>query len=92
MSEPWPDELRLAADGAALNVRFDTGEQVALPAEAGSSSRRLYVVRGDNLWNIARAHYGDGWRYTTIFNANKGQIRDPDLIYPGQIFSLPKTD
>ena len=33
MSEPWPDELRLAADGAALKVRFDTGEQVALPAE-----------------------------------------------------------
>ena len=33
MSEPWPDELRLAADGAALNVRFDTGEQVARPAE-----------------------------------------------------------
>ena len=33
MSEPWPDELRLAADGAALNVRFDTGEQVALSAE-----------------------------------------------------------
>lgn len=33
MSEPWPDELRLAADGAALNVRFDTGEQVVLPAE-----------------------------------------------------------
>jgi DUF971 family protein len=33
VSEPWPDELRLAADGAALNVRFDTGEQVALPAE-----------------------------------------------------------
>ncbi len=33
MSEPWPDELRLAADGAALNVRFDTGEQLALPAE-----------------------------------------------------------
>jgi DUF971 family protein len=33
VSEPWPDELRLAADGAALNVRFDTGEQLALPAE-----------------------------------------------------------
>ena len=33
MSEPWPEELRLAADGAVLNVRFDTGEQVALPAE-----------------------------------------------------------
>lgn len=83
---------RLTGDGkpiARLELPF---ERVALPAEAGSSSRRLYVVRGDNLWNIARAHYGDGWRYTTIFNANKGQIRDPDLIYPGQIFSLPKTD
>ncbi len=33
MSEPWPDELRLAAGGGELNVRFDTGEQLALPAE-----------------------------------------------------------
>jgi len=50
------------------------------------------VVRGDNLWNIARAHYGEGLRYTVIFDANKGQIRDPDLIYPGQVFSVPKLN
>ena len=83
---------RLTTDGkpaARLELPF---ERVVLPVEAGSNSRRLFVVRGDNLWNIARAHYGDGWRYTAIFNANKGQIRDPDLIYPGQIFSLPKAD
>jgi nucleoid-associated protein YgaU len=65
---------------------------VAVPPTAGSDSKRLYVVRGDNLWNIARAHYGTGWHHTKIFNANKDQIRDPDLIYPGQVFSLPKVD
>ena len=53
---------------------------------------RLTVIRGDNLWNIARAHYGEGLRYTVIFEANKGQIRDPDLIYPGQVFSIPKVN
>ncbi|MDP1749431.1 MAG: LysM peptidoglycan-binding domain-containing protein [Reyranella sp.] len=82
---------RLTKDGkpvARLELPF---ERVALPAVA-SGSRRLYVVRGDNLWNIARAHYGFGWHHTKIFNANKDQIRDPDLIYPGQVFSLPKAD
>jgi nucleoid-associated protein YgaU len=49
------------------------------------------VVRGDSLWNIARSRYGDGLRYTVIYEANKGQIKDPDLIYPGQTFVIPKT-
>lgn len=83
---------RLTKDGkpvARLELPF---ERVVVPADVGSSGRRLYVVRGDNLWNIARAHYGEGWHHTKIFNANKDQIRDPDLIYPGQVFSLPKAD
>ncbi len=81
---------RLDRDGkpsARLEMPF---ERVA-GAPAGDG-RRLHVVRGDNLWNIARAHYGEGWRFTTIFGANKEQIRDPNLIYPGQVFSLPKVD
>ena len=49
------------------------------------------IVRGDNLWNIARSRYGDGLRYTAIYEANKSQIRDPNLIYPGQTFVIPKT-
>jgi len=83
---------RLAKDGkpvARLELPF---ERVAVPPVAGGDRKRLYVVRGDNLWNIARAHYGEGWHHTKIFNANKEQIRDPDLIYPGQVFSLPKVD
>jgi nucleoid-associated protein YgaU len=83
---------RLAPDGkpvARLELPF---ERVAMPPPAGGEGKRLYVVQGDNLWNIARVHYGDGWRHTTIFNANKEQIRNPHLIYPGQVFSLPKAE
>lgn len=47
------------------------------------------VTRGDSLWRISRQIYGRGIRYTEIFEANKDQIRDPNLIYPGQIFVLP---
>jgi len=47
------------------------------------------VKRGDSLWRISRATYGEGIRYTVIYEANEKQIRDPDLIYPGQIFVLP---
>jgi hypothetical protein len=49
------------------------------------------VIRGDNLWQISRTTYGRGIRYTVIYKANRDQIRDPDLIYPGQIFVLPKA-
>jgi nucleoid-associated protein YgaU len=49
------------------------------------------IVRGDNLWRISEAKYGLGQRYTVIFGANRDKIRNPDLIYPGQIFVLPKA-
>jgi nucleoid-associated protein YgaU len=50
----------------------------------------VVVQPGQNLWRIARATYGQGLRYTVIYQANREQIRDPNRIYPGQIFSLPE--
>jgi hypothetical protein len=50
---------------------------------------RLVVQPGASLWRLARDTYGQGTRYTVIYQANRDQIRDPALIYPGQIFSLP---
>jgi len=47
------------------------------------------IIRGDSLWQISRRIYGKGTRFTVIFDANQPQIRNPDLIYPGQIFVLP---
>jgi nucleoid-associated protein YgaU len=50
------------------------------------------VQPGHNLWTLARLHYGSGVLYTQIFTANRELIRDPDLIYPGQIFDMPEMD
>ena len=47
------------------------------------------VSRGDNLWRLSRLTYGAGTRYAVIYRANREQIRNPNLIYPGQIFVLP---
>ncbi|MCH7937580.1 MAG: LysM peptidoglycan-binding domain-containing protein [Proteobacteria bacterium] len=52
----------------------------------------VIVQPGNSLWRLARRAYGQGVRYTTIFEANKKQIKDPDLIYPGQVFALPATN
>jgi hypothetical protein len=86
---------RLGKDGkpvARLELPFERLATAAPAIPANGGSRKLSIVRGDNLWNIARAHYGEGVQYTIIFNANKDQIRNPDLIYPGQNFSLPKVN
>jgi len=81
---------RLDAQGrvaARLELPFVRQAPAAQMAEPGAPM--LTIVRGDNLWNIARARYGDGFRYTVIFEANRSQIRDPNLIYPGQVFRMP---
>lgn len=82
---------RLSPDGKPM-ARLELPFERPVPSAKAGDTRRLTIVRGDNLWNIARAHYGEGWQYTVIFDANKSQIRDPNLIYPGQIFSLPKVN
>jgi len=82
---------RLAKDGKPMGRLELPFERIPVPPATGNNDR-LVVVRGDSLWNIARARYGDGFRHTLIYGANKDQIRDPDLIYPGQVFSLPKVN
>ncbi len=57
------------------------------PAAAGGNR---VISRGDSLWALSRHAYGDGSRYAVIFNANRGKIHNPNLIYPGQVFVLPQ--
>lgn len=60
------------------------------PAPAPSTSKTYTVVKGDCLWNIAKKFYGNGSKYTVIYNANKGVIGgNPNLIYPGQVLTIP---
>ncbi|MCE8506836.1 LysM peptidoglycan-binding domain-containing protein [Ruegeria pomeroyi] len=52
--------------------------------------RAVTVQKGDTLWAISRERYGDGVLYVKVFEANRDAIRDPDLIYPGQVFAVPE--
>ncbi|CAN7727808.1 LysM peptidoglycan-binding domain-containing protein [Bradyrhizobium sp. LjRoot220] len=85
-----PQQPQLAAAGAV--VLPDKG---SLP-ESGSRSTVVVpkiatttVSRGDSLWRISRLSYGAGTRYAVIYKANREQIRNPNLIYPGQVFVVP---
>ena len=71
---------------------------IELPFERASPDQveirdgRVVVQPGNSLWRIARHAYGEGAQYTVIYAANASQIRNPDLIYPGQIFEVPDAD
>jgi nucleoid-associated protein YgaU len=80
---------QLAAGGsvaARVEVPFQRDE---MPPEA-FGNRAVVVQPGANLWRIARSTYGQGVHYAVIYQANREQIRDPNRIFPGQIFALPE--
>jgi nucleoid-associated protein YgaU len=84
-AQPAPDAAAPAVEPVPTLVGVSVGDPDAERFAAG----KAIIRRGDNLWTIARRVYGDGIKYTTIYEANTGQIRDPDWIYPGQVFELP---
>lgn len=75
-----PKSGRVGEESAAAEIT-----QPKLERAEGS----VIIRRGDTLWHISRRVYGRGIRYSTIYLANQDQIRNPDLIWPGQIFTLP---
>jgi len=79
----------LADDGTVVARAEIPFRRDAAPAEIPPGHTEVVVQPGNSLWRIARRVYGEGMQYTVIYQANVSQIRDPDLIYPGQIFSLP---
>ena len=73
------------AVSARVALPFD---RVLLP-DAAVLDGKVVVQPGQSLWRIARQAYGHGIRYTVIYLANRSEIRNPDMIYPGQIFAVP---
>jgi len=67
--------------------RADGSSQAHQPSQPKIAT--TVVSRGDSLWRISRVTYGEGLRYAVVYKANQAQIRDPNRIYPGQIFVLP---
>jgi nucleoid-associated protein YgaU len=84
--------LRIDAidEGGAVTERIATPFQRDTPRPAADGEVACLIVQpGNSLWTLARIHYGAGVRFTRIYNANQELIRDPALIFPGQIFALP---
>jgi nucleoid-associated protein YgaU len=79
---------QIAAAGvvaARIEVPF---QRDRLP-DAATSDGRIVVQPGHSLWRLARAVYGRGVHHTVIYEANRDQIRNPNLIFPGQVFTMP---
>lgn len=64
----------------------------AADAPATTQVSAVTIQPGFTLWGIARESYGDGMLFVKVYEANKSLIRDPDLIYPGQVFEVPALD
>ncbi|MFA5121545.1 LysM peptidoglycan-binding domain-containing protein [Zavarzinia sp.] len=92
--EPGRYSLRIdviGADGKVIARRELPFERAPVDVAAATPGQpdSFTVQPGNSLWRIARSRFGTGYRYIDIYRANKGQIRDPDLIYPGQVLGLP---
>jgi nucleoid-associated protein YgaU len=79
-------------DTGRVTARIMTKFQRAAPLTVLPGNLVVFVQPGNSLWRIARRNYGRGIQYTVIFEANRAQIGDPSLIYPGQVFVLPQVN
>jgi nucleoid-associated protein YgaU len=77
-----PDSKQPKADFSDV----EGGSSSTAPAPSG---RSYTVVTGDSLSKIANQFYGDAQKWRKIYEANRDQIKNPDLIYPGQTFTIP---
>jgi nucleoid-associated protein YgaU len=84
---PFDREVEVAVLKPSAAAGTDTGATLSgkMP-----EMETVIIKRGDNLWRIARGAWGKGVRWSTIYQANADQIRNPHWIYPGQVFVMPK--
>jgi nucleoid-associated protein YgaU len=86
-SVPGPEAAAISANKSPI-ARSATAT-VAPRSNRYAGITQVTVEKGSTLWAIAREKYGEGLMYVRVFEANRDLIRNPDLIYPGQVFNLP---
>ena len=100
VAEPAATEVAAAEPGAAppaepappsASTETPAPQQPAPEPIPAAAPVTVTVQPGFTLWGIAQDRYGDGVMYVQVFEANKDKIKDPNLIYPGQVFSVPDT-
>ena len=82
-------DSEVAATGEDAVANATVNPQITDAAPPPPKEGRVVIQPGNNLWRISRVLYGSGEKYTLLYKANKDQIRDPDMIFPGQIFMTP---
>jgi nucleoid-associated protein YgaU len=99
----WRAQPRKPVAAGRYQLRVDqivegkVAQRIELPFSRSVAAEKLpsgsfaIVQPGNSLWRIARRSYGRGMQYTVIYEANRGRIRNPDLIYPGQVLTVPTT-
>ncbi|MEO0863177.1 MAG: LysM peptidoglycan-binding domain-containing protein [Pseudomonadota bacterium] len=86
------DELDAAGDVTSrveTPFKREDPQLLAQDDAPATPAKRITVQTGNTLWAIARDRYGEGLLYVQVFEANRDRIRNPDLIFPGQVFDLP---
>ena len=78
-----------SSDGGSVAAEGQPAETASILRTPSKQFRVRTVQPGSTLWAIAKESYGAGIEYFKVFEANKERIRDPDLIYPGQVFEIP---
>jgi len=99
-----PDSPLSAAEPTAPGAATDTAPTLPQPVPAPAAGAAdapaaplappppvtVTVQPGFTLWGIARENFGEGVMYVQVYEANRDKIRNPDLIYPGQVFAIPQ--
>jgi nucleoid-associated protein YgaU len=91
----YPEEAATPTSPAAPIAASTSAEQssAASPADpVVGSIQTKRVVTGHTLWALSQSYYGDPTRYPAIVDANRAQIHNPNVIFPGQVFVVPKSD
>ncbi|MDP3339763.1 LysM peptidoglycan-binding domain-containing protein [Frigidibacter sp.] len=97
-AEPAAPVTGAAPEAPAVLAAVEGEPAAEAPATAATDALpspqliQVTVQPGFTLWAIATQNYGDGFAYVRVYEANRAQIRDPDLIYPGQVFTVPEKD
>ncbi len=85
-----PSAPAAAKPAPSASVVAKTEPQAKQPASSPvAADNAARIVRGDTLWRISRERFGRGALYPKIYHANSNKIRNPNLIYPGQVFEIP---
>lgn len=88
-------KLKQYRDYSTKTIKVETKKTATVTttraATTAPKATTYTVKKGDTLWGISKKYLGNGAKYNLIFNANKGKIKNPNLIYVGQVLTIPQV-